>query len=258
MRKSINLLSLVWLLVGPVLSAQSPFSGDIPLIYRGKHAAQYMYRYNGHPYWEKTDFGQGDVMFNGVLYEDVPLNIDAVRQELVVRWNAIQVAPEREQVSWFTVDGKRFVNLRYQGIDAEEGFYEVIYDGPTPVFRQVKKISRVDVGNHNGRMIGYEDPNYDPDLLEYFQYTQNWWMYRDGRMVRLKNRKALQKAFGREGKQAKRRIDRKLPDDLWMAALMYEIEGGQPGSLTASLQEWRPDGSQPAMVPTAGIGPVRA
>ena len=258
MRKSIKLLSFVWLLVSPVLSAQSPFTGDIPLIYRGKHAAQYTYRYNGHPYWEKTDFGQGDVMFNGVLYEDIPLNIDAVRQELVVQWYAIQVAPEREQVSWFSVGGKLFVNLRYQGIDAESGFYEVIYDGPTPVFRQVNKLARVDVGNHNGRIIGYEDPNYDPDLLEYFQFTQTWWMYRDGQMVRLKNRKALQKAFGREGKQARRRIDRKLPDDLWMAALMREIEGGQPGSLTASLQQWHPDGSQPAMVPTAGIGPVRA
>ncbi len=234
-------------------------SGQAPLLYRGKLARQYIYRFNGNPYWETIAFHQGDVLFNGVLYENQPLNVDAVEKELVVRWNATYVVPDREQVSWFTMDGRLFVNLQYQGIAAEPGYYEVLHDGKSAVLYRVDKFPRSDVGNHNGRTIGYEDPNYDQDVLEYFHFRPSWWILQDGTLTHLRNRKALVKFFGKEGKAARKGLARNLPDNEYIRLLMERLEGTtQTHVLTDGLVAWHPDERADILAPTAGIGPVRA
>ena len=262
MRKRLILsVLLAGFLIAPPLLAQSGSgaSDDIPLIYRGKQAEPYAFRYNGHPFWATREYGRGDVMFNGVLYRDVTLNVDAVRNELLVKWGTFTVVPERDQVSWFTLDGRTFVNLRYQGIAAEPGFYEVVYDGNVAVLHWVGKSARTDSGNHNGRAIGYEDPNYNADIVDYFQFSETWWLLKDGSLSRLKNRKALSKLYGREGKVARRKVSSSLPDGAWFAAFMTEIEGtGATRMLADGLLEWKPDAVEPVMAPSAGIGAVRA
>lgn len=263
MRQRLILILLLATVFGPApLSAQEAVGsgGDIPLIYRGKQAVPYTTRFNGTPFWFTSAFGRGDVMFNGVLYPGMTLNLDASRQELLIQQGTFQVTPERNQVSWFTMDGRTFVNLRYQGIaGAEEGFYEVIYDGNATVLRRVLKLLRNDAGNHNGRAIGYEDPDYNTEVPEYFHFSESWWLLRDRTMKRVKNRRALARLYGKEGKAARRKVSSSLPDGAWMASLMTLLEGEEtPGTLTAGLLEWKPDAGEPSMEPTAGIGPVRA
>lgn len=256
------LLTLFTFALDPTSAQNAPIgvTQDIPLIYRGKQAVSYATRFNGTPFWSSTSFGHGDAMFNGVLYQDLTLNIDAARQELVVQWGATRVAPERELVSWFTLDGRLFVNLRYQGIKgAEEGYYEVVYDGDAAVLRQVRKTLRVDVGNHNGAGIGYDDPFYDPEILEYFAFNETDWVLRDGSLVRYKNKRALARLFGKEGRAARRKVPSSVSGPAWASAFMTVLEGpDRPAGLADGLLEWKPDGREPVMAPAAGIGPVRA
>lgn len=262
MRKLILLFLLSLTALSPLPSSAQDLvwgGGDVPLIYRGRQAVPFASRYNGTPYWSSPAFAHGDVMFNGVLYRDILLNLNAERQELEVRREVFSVVPERDEISWFTMDGNFFVNLRYQGIDAESGFYEVVYDGDATVLRHVRKTFRADAGDHNGKKIGYEDPQYDPEVLEYFHFTESWWLLKDGALTRFKNRRALARLYGREGKAARRKVSSSLPDAMWMAAFMETVEGSdRQGSLTARLREWSPAEGESPMAPVAGIGPVRA
>ena len=50
-------------------------------IYRAKLAKQYPMRYNGTPYWDTCGFKKGTVIFNGRLYEDMLVNLDAAQGE---------------------------------------------------------------------------------------------------------------------------------------------------------------------------------
>ena len=46
-------------------------------IFRGKLPGVYPYKYNGTYYWDRKEFQKGDVLYNGRLYKDVSLNVDA-------------------------------------------------------------------------------------------------------------------------------------------------------------------------------------
>ena len=124
----------LWALAG-TLAAQDPESMYAG-IFRGKLPAAYPYKYNGTYYWDRKEFQKGDVLYNGRLYKDIYMNVDAYLDELEVRpldrVSAMTVF--RDQVAWFTMGPKTFVNLRYLGYtEAPEGFYEVLRDGETPL-----------------------------------------------------------------------------------------------------------------------------
>ena len=100
-------------------------------IYRAKLAKQYPMRYNGTPYWDTCGFQKGEVIFNGRLYEDMLVNLDASEGEVSVKFSdqVVAVSPDRSQVPYFTRGGKQFINLEYLGIEgAREGFYQLLYD----------------------------------------------------------------------------------------------------------------------------------
>ena len=129
-----TLVLALWAFAGSALAQdpESAFAG----IFRGKLPGTYPYKYNGTYYWDRPEFQQGDVFYNGRLYRDISLNIDACEGELQVRpmEKVSAVVVFTDQVAWFTMGGKRFVNLRYLGWkDAPEGFFEVVRDGETPL-----------------------------------------------------------------------------------------------------------------------------
>lgn len=75
------------------------------ILYRGHQAYAYHIHYNGTYCWSDAEFKTGDVRYNGKLYHDIPLNVDAARQELLVR-NAVGQGGKvlsREFVEWFTL-----------------------------------------------------------------------------------------------------------------------------------------------------------
>ena len=88
------LLSVLPILItlSPSLFAQSAeraayaeAAAEKALIYRGRLAPEYNFRCNGHCYVESKEFKRGSVMYNGRLYEDVLLNIDACSNLLLVK-----------------------------------------------------------------------------------------------------------------------------------------------------------------------------
>ena len=158
-------------------------------LFRGTIPRSYPFRFNGTYYWHGKTFEEGTVFFNGKLYDHVLLNVDAYQGQLLVcpSENTTPIVVFRDQVAWFTMGDKRFVNLRYLGYsEAEEGFFEIVRDGSVPLLRQVRKSLIVDGGNHNGPLIGYVDPDYDKSVNSYFKFREFYYALEDGKVVRIR------------------------------------------------------------------------
>ncbi len=171
--------------------------GVLSTLYRGTLPTQYPYQINGTYYWESKLFRNGSVYYNGKLYEDVLINVDASRQDLQVRvdMSTAPVVLIKDWVCYFTIGPSLYLNLNYLGYpEAPDGYFELIKDGNKPVFLQVMKVFTSRPGNHNGADIGYIDPNYNDDLVNYFAKQENYYTIEAGKVVKMK-RRAYKKAM---------------------------------------------------------------
>ena len=174
MVKRILLLAAAFVGLATAATAQDPESAYAG-IYRGKLPSVYPYRFNGTYFWFDKTFRSGDVMYNGRLYRDVSLNVDAFENELQVRPvdGVSAMVVFRDQVAWFTMGNTLFVNLRYLGWkEVPEGYYEVVRDGAAPLLRRVEKTLRFDSNGSGALQIGYEDPGYDTSIPNYFHLRE--------------------------------------------------------------------------------------
>ena len=190
----------------PRLHAQSLAFSGLPessaSLFRGSLPKAYPFHFNGTYYWEKEQFEEGSVFYNGKLYEHLFLNVDAYQGELLVRQDSgvTPVSVFIDQVAWFTMGGKRFLNLRYLGYtEAEEGFFEIVRDGRVPLLRKVRKNMLTDGNNHNGEGIGYFDPEYDSSVYTYFKNSVSYHAIEDGKVIKLRKHAFKKRMKGAAG-----------------------------------------------------------
>ena len=111
MKTRTRILLLLLFLPGPAMlwaqSADEAFfrqeAAGSSILYRGHQAYAYNIHYNGTYWWSESEFKTGDVWYNGKLYRNLSLNVDAARQELLVR-NAVGQGGKvlsREFVDWY-------------------------------------------------------------------------------------------------------------------------------------------------------------
>lgn len=196
-------------------------------LYRGNLPKTYPFRFNGTYYWSQKSFQYGSVFYNGKLYENVILNVDAYQGQLLVspERDHVPIVVFRDQVAWFTMGKSKFLNLNYLGYaDAPEGFYEIIRDGRVPILCQVTKSLLTNGNNNNGQVIGYNDPEYDPSIYSFFKYNARYYALEAGQVVKLTRRKF-------------KKMMRKDPGEPSLEPLHVEwhptTESAQPGSLAA-------------------------
>ena len=192
MVKRLILITLALLSLAGTAAAQSEDpEGVFAGIFRGKLPGVYPYKYNGTYYWDRREFQLGDVMYNGRLYKDIYMNVDAYQDELEVRplSNASAMVVFRDQVAWFTMGPKTFVNLHYLGYaEAPEGFYEVLRDGETPLLLKVKKQLRFDGNNGGLNMIGGDNENYNSQIHNFFYREETLYALEKGQLRKINKR----------------------------------------------------------------------
>lgn len=172
-------------------------AGSRSTLYRGRLPLQYFTSYNGNPYWESKTFTTGEIMFNGKLYQEVLLNIDACQMDLLCRFsgNVTPIVPDIKHVQYARIGNSLFVNLRKLGFpSAPEGYFKVEKDGTSALFSQVRKIFRSDGLNHNNKEIGYFDPAYKEKVTNYFLKEEKFYTIKDGQIKRISSR-AFKKAL---------------------------------------------------------------
>ena len=193
-KKSI-LLGLI-LLLGASLEAlaQRP---EEQALFRGRLQNLYPYKYNGTFYLETRKFQKGDVLYNGKEYKDVLLNLDAFSMDLVAKpeEQAGAVILYRDQVAWFTLGKRQFLNLRYLGYkDAEEGYYELIQDSAKPVLKYSVKKFRTET---NAQETPEMDGNFDENIVNIFVPDHTFLVLENGHLRKL-SRSAYRKRMSAE------------------------------------------------------------
>lgn len=179
------------------------------ILYRGHQAYAYHIHYNGTYFWSDAEFKTGDVRYNGKLYHDIPLNVDAARQELLVR-NAVGQGGKvlsREFVEWFTLGGQRFVNLQaLSGPKAPAGYWEVLFDGKTQFLRQVSKKLMKDYNGEKRQMIGEGVP-YDSRIHETFVRDVAYCVITEaGELIPVRSKSQIRNLFPAKRKDIRRHI----------------------------------------------------
>lgn len=195
--------------VPPELETYQQQAGDRSILYRGKQGARYLVLANGHPYWSTTAFQRGDVLFEGNLYPNVPINIDALAQRVLVQLEdgPFTVALTPDLTPSFTMGGSRFVGFG-PGESLPEGFYEVFGEGPELVYKHVIKLMNSNTQNVNGDIIGYYDENYRSDVTRHFAIRKLYY-FRDaeGNFTRFKSRSALIRKFPDRKRQIRQAVN---------------------------------------------------
>ena len=164
------------------------------VLFRGRRAFYYNIRYNGHCFWDTPDFKTGEVVYNGKHYYDVLLNIDACRGEVLVKNESavMSIVLVGENIDWFSIAGSKFVRPSGKMKKSyPEGFYEILFEGEgQTLYKKVNKVFTSNTIYNNGSGIGYDDPNYDPKVINYFQYNAKYYLEKDGVVKKIGKGKA--------------------------------------------------------------------
>jgi len=117
-------------------------------LYRGVQYIKYTDKLKeGHPYFEDNRMQKGTVLYNGVLYEDLSLIYDLVKDLLVISdpYNTNLVALISGQVDRFTLGSHLFIRLSdsIHPSAPHNGFYEELYSGRTTLLKkEIKTIGK--------------------------------------------------------------------------------------------------------------------
>lgn len=112
------------------------------------NGSEYVNYYNnikeGHPFFETPDFKTGTVFYDGVLYKNVQLQYDIIKNILVTQHSFYysKIALLNEKIDSFSLLNHQFVKLtENESFNSliNNGFYEVLYNGPTTVYKKQKK-----------------------------------------------------------------------------------------------------------------------
>ena len=182
------------------------------LLYRGHKAYSHPTPFNGTYFWSSPVFENGDVLYNGRIYHDIPLNIDAARQDLLIRTlsgGAFKVL-SAEYVERFNIGTEFFLNLKkVYGEDAPAGYWELIFDGKAKIVKQVVRTMQQDLDGHLRTEMGYYDSSYRSDVHSIFTYRAFFcYISPDGQIYPIRRRSQLMKFYKDRKKEINRHISK--------------------------------------------------
>lgn len=194
---------------GPEVKAFQEAAGNGSVLFRGKQATTYERAANGNPYWVSPTFSPGTITYEGNLYDDVQVNIDAVAGLALVRKgdNPIAVALRPETVDSIVAGDRLFVGIGDRRDGLSKGFYEVFGEGPEKVYKHVSKRLMAGSQNANGDQIGYYDPSYNPDLTNYYGISKAYYFVDgEGRVSRFRSKGELRRKFPERRKEIRKAV----------------------------------------------------
>ncbi|MBV9963912.1 MAG: hypothetical protein JO072_16835 [Parafilimonas sp.] len=107
------------------------------------------YLYGGHnvkgfAYYRSADILKGSIMYNGNLYDDVPMRFDLTTNELVILdyTGNYPIKLVSSKIDFFILDSNRFINAAntYKfTLPQTTGFYEVLYNNKSTVLARKEK-----------------------------------------------------------------------------------------------------------------------
>lgn len=195
-------------------------------LFRGACNTKYPIAYNGNYYWDSPIFEQGEVICNGKWYGPLSINVNANLQQLLIKQGEdnVEISIPCEIVESFKKGSRVFVNLFNAGYDMPKGFYEVLHDGRHRLLKRVDKVLKSDANAQNGISIGYSDPNFNPSIPRYFQYTVHYYMQIDDYFEPVVSRNDIWKYCTKDAKRSiKSQLRRLNMTDIEREKLYVEV-----------------------------------
>lgn len=120
--------------------------GDRSLLYLGKEYAPYRSGVQGTQFFLSPQMQNGTILYDNVLFENVPFLFDLVRHDVVINRfeDNTRIKLITEKIGYFIIAGHRFENLKFRGETSEESgsdFFDIVFHGKTDVLvNRIKKI----------------------------------------------------------------------------------------------------------------------
>jgi hypothetical protein len=109
----------------------------------------------GHPFFLTEHFSVGSVVYNSILYENIPLLYDIIKDKLLINdpTGRYMIILTGERVATFTIANQTFVRLKQDAVNnsgLNTGFYAVLYNGNTSLYKKVFKVLKENTASITG------------------------------------------------------------------------------------------------------------
>lgn len=137
---------------------------------------------DSHPFFESEDWLTGYVIYDSERYNDVPLLFDIMLENLVTEhpYSGDQIALINERLTEFSLGSHIFVKLKgkdYKNSLPRDGFYEILYKGPTTFIGLHQKNRREAIESH--------------EINIYFDTRDRYFILKDGVFFPVRNKKSV-------------------------------------------------------------------
>jgi hypothetical protein len=114
------------------IQAWHDFIGAQAPLYNGIEHIMYP-RMTGHPYFDQEGMQYGSIVYEGILYRNIPMLYDLVRdQPIVFNREGYMLGLSREKVKEFSLSGHRFIHT-------PSGFYDLLCSGTITILAKRTK-----------------------------------------------------------------------------------------------------------------------
>jgi len=154
-------------------------------LFNGQEVILYSPIATEHPYFLTADLIFGKLRYDGIWNAEVALHYDLERQALITPYyyEGTPMQLVSAFVDAFELEGRRFINVRKsgdRGLD-RPGFYEVLYEGPTPVYARHRKV--------------FHEKYRDTEVIREFEEITEYHIVRNQRSVRVSGLRELPDLF---------------------------------------------------------------
>lgn len=113
-------------------------------LYNGRMYPGYLVKLRGIPFFKTDNFSNGDLTLNGMLYKDLPLMYDIIKDVVILQhYNKMQkIQLPSEDVDRFSCSGHNFIKIEKDSAQNNvpaDGFYELMYEGQVVLLAKRKK-----------------------------------------------------------------------------------------------------------------------
>jgi hypothetical protein len=156
--------------------------GNQLAVYNGIQHYPYSPAIDGIAYFQEDQWKKGNVVFSDILYEDILMKYDLVKDQLIITPNfdgGLFIALFSPRVKEFAFGGNRFVRLTRESTNGEmaDGFYQVLSTGKLTAFARTQKFieEKVDITG----------------ISRWFEMKTRYFMLKDGKYKMIRNKNDL-------------------------------------------------------------------
>jgi hypothetical protein len=176
---------------------------------------------SGHVFFESENFVNGNIVYDHIEYQAVPMLYDIVKDDVVIQgtFQPYFILLASNKVSQFSLSGhtfKRIISDSLTGSVIRTGFYQILYDGKIKALSKKKKILEefIDIGNA-----------FNTTAME----KDKWYIYKEGTYYEVQGKSSILKVLNDKkkeilqfSKQDKIRFKNNMDDALTRIVAYYD------------------------------------